>query len=453
MATAHENRNGTELPLGPVTELAIKSSLSPFQILLEHKVTYPPAIIKALGELYLEYNVAFGQLVDSNNEWSTDYQHGLSGPNNSPMNFAVQVDMLGLTPEFILEASDLKPEVIKERIRGMIFEIENSMAMYQFMMRGGGTTHFTDRYLSVLKEVRERHGRPIALLAVTQDKYLGMMAGEFGKQPGETITNEDVLELSGFDRLFSPDEFRTYIAANDGECEYLLYVRSSDPVSRLKDPRVIVDHPLLSDPELRRVIKANAVTFNVDAPGMPFERQINDTKGYMQKMGIAFEIRQESDLYSSSFAAHLSRGGSFAEFTGTKLSDDFRAYLNSRGVDLELAESGEIHLRAKPAKGAFGCYGHISARLCDGKRFRKELRKSIDQRGSYVVQPELETPRVTDPVSAVEYTYIDRVMLGMRNGMPILMGGFRMLLPIDSAEAKSRRIHGNGATLWAEIRS
>ena len=432
----------------------IRSSIGPFYTLPGYQTTYPAVVVQALAELYAEYNLAFCELVKANREWDTDYQFMFCSSGN-PINFGVQIDMTGLPQGFLDAASDMSVDEVREVLRRGIFEIENSLAMYQLIERicapAAEESFFKQRFRASLEQLRTRFDKPIALLAVTEQKHAAMLESEFGKQPGESLSDEEVRALSGFDCLFGPEEFRAHVAENSGKCDYLLYVRSSDPVDKLKKPNIEVDHPLLGDDEMRCVIKANAVTFNVDDPTMSPARRINDTKGYMAPMGMAFEIEATTDLYSVEFVAHLDAHGLYQEFEGARLSPEFAAYLVCNGVDPKQIETGEVHLRAKPIQGTYGCYGHVTGSLTDGKRFRGELRRQMRKRGAYVIQPEMQIPSIVNTTDGAEFQYIDRNFFAFTNGHPVFLGGFRSMMPVDSAEAKKGRIHGNCSTVWAEI--
>jgi hypothetical protein len=257
----------------------IRSSLAPFHALPEYRVRYPDVVVDALCQLYMEYNQAFAPLVEANREWEADYRHCIVG--DLPKNLWVQIDMVGLPQHFLDQAPSLDVGRVREMLRGAIFEIENSLAMYQLLERICGRSEFCHRFRSSLDAVRRRHNMPIALLAVTQEKYGLMMGSEFGRDADESISDDEVFELTGFDRFFGPDEFRAHVAENAGGCRYLLYVRSSDPVLKLKKPDVVVEHPLLSDPQMRSIIKSHALTFSVDDPLMDCSCRINDTKAYL----------------------------------------------------------------------------------------------------------------------------------------------------------------------------
>lgn len=442
--------------LGPIVSLPTESNVGSLQTLPEYIIPYPPVVVAALGELYDEYNRAFSPLVYANREWDTDYQYCSFGVGGRSINFGVQVDMLGLTEEFLEEVSRLNVAEVRERLRGMIFELENSLAMYQITERlcsqGSGGTNLRTRWRSALADLRRRFGKPIALLAVTDQKYFAMCESEFGKLDGQSVSDGEVQRLSGFDRFFSPTSFREHVVENNGRCDYLLFVRSSDPVDKLKKPETVIEQPLLGDSELRRIIKANAITFNIDAPDMDPSCRINDTKDYMSSMGMAFDILEESDLFSPAFQRHLVAGKLYHDFAdGSRLSSSFTRYLLDRGVAPVAVELGTVHLRAKPSKGAYGCYGHVTGPLSAAKEFRAELRRNMRQRGRYVIQPELETPCIVNATDEAAYTFIDRNFLTFTNGRPVFLGGVRMLLPTESLEAKRKRIHGNNSTVFAEI--
>ncbi len=440
--------------LGPIVERQdIPSSLAPFRVLPDYKVRYPKVIVAALGDLFAEYNAAFEPLVEANREWKTDYRFAVT-PDGVPANFAVQVDMVGLTEEFLRNAAKMPQKDVRETLRGMIFEIENSLAMYSLLEGGfawnSRESFFKARYRAVLEDIRRRTSRPIALLAVTDQKLEAMRASEFGKSEGEALTDAEVHKLSGFDRLFGPAEFRGHLEQRGG-CEYLLYVRSSDPVAKLKRPDTAVDHPLLADAAMRRVIKECSVTFNIDDPFWPVgdSRRINDTKWYMPPMGMAYSVVHEEDLWTPTFAAHLAKGKPYAEWESERLSTGFVAFLESFGSCPNEVEEGQRAVRLKPAQGTYGCYGHVSGPLPEG-RVRRDLRRGLKDRGPYVAQPELQCPVVINETGK-EFVFIDRNFLGLVGDEIRFLGGFRSLMPLDSTEAKNGRNHGSHHTVWAEI--
>lgn len=239
----------TRAKLGHTKEADIRSSLSPFLFLPAYKIYYPDVVIEALGNLYTEYNRAFGCLIEKNREWDTDYQHCMMGPHGSPVNFAVQIDMVGLPQGFLETAADVSENDMREVLRHSIFEIENSLAMYQVMeyifSSDSRDSFFKRQFRASLDEIRQRFGMPIALLAATDQKYEAMKESEFGKSPQELLSDAEVMQFSGFDRFFGQQEFREYLAYTSGKCNYLLYARTSDPVAKLKKPDVNVEHPLL----------------------------------------------------------------------------------------------------------------------------------------------------------------------------------------------------------------
>lgn len=430
----------------------IQSSLGPFRVLPGYKVKYPVSVIRALADLYAEYNRAFAPLIAKNHEWETDYcfcEH-----QGQLINFGVQIDMVGLPEEFLRVADTMPIHDVREILRRSIFEIENSLAMYQLLAElfseNGASSYFKQNFRACLDSLRKRFGMPVALLAVTDQKYVGMATSEFGVMDGSIVSPDTVSRLSGFDRFFSPAEFREHIEENGGECRYLLYVRSSDPIEKLKKPGVSVEHPLLADPEMRRVIRAHALTFNIDRPGAPYPELINDTKEYAPHMGMAFQVSGEAGIFAPEFMAHLDAGRPYAEFAGNRLSERFVDFLTSYGVNPQNVALGKSCLRAKPAKCTYGCYGHVRGSLPD-RKFRAELRAGLRQRGAYVIQPEMATPKIVNTNDETSFTYIDRNFFGYIGGQPTFFGGFRDLMPEASVEARNARVHGNSAAVWAEI--
>lgn len=451
--TNTRNPRVDEMPLGDIEHVTdLESSVGSLKRLRKYKVSYPPVVAQALGQLYMEYNEAFQPIVAANREWPADYQYCM-GPQGIPVNHLVQIDMNGLTRPLLDAMAELPVDEVRETLRHAIFEIENSLAMYQIMERSfaycGDTSAFSIMFRSSLRHIRATHNKPIALLAVTDEKYSSMAAFEFGVARGR-VSNELVHRLSGFDSLFSPAEFREHVEQHNGECKHLLYVRSSDPIAKLKRPSVVVRNSLLTDPLLRRIIKANSVTLNIDAPEMTSFQRINDTKAYMAPMHMGFEITCEDDLLSPAFGDHLKSGQHFDTFAAPRLSEAFTAYLQTRGVDPWAVETGQVLLRFKPAQGVYGCYGHHRGSLASMK-LRRKLRRELKGRGKYIVQTEIDVPTIVNTTSGAMYNYIDRNIMAIVNGRPEFLGGFRTMMPTDSEEAMRGRIHGNASTVWAEI--
>lgn len=435
----------------------IKSSMGPFRVLPDYVTVYPPVVIEALGQLYLEYNSAFGPIASKNREWEEDYRYCLSG--GSIVNWMIQIDMVGLPQTFLDEATDMSVDQVREILRYRIFEIENSLAMYQFINKIHATqqeSFFEKRFRLMLDYLRFKFDKKIALLAVTDEKWEGMKTSEFGKGPEEHLSDQEVFALSGFDRFFGPREFGDHLRENNGECRYLLYARTSDPVAKLKKPETIVHHPLLSDERIRKIIRAHSLTLNVDDPTWKIgdQRRINDTKVYLPPMQMAFLAQKETDFLTGEFIDYLmmNRGGA-KEFFGQRLSPGFVESVQSMGFGhLDQAGIGELDLRAKPAQGTYGCYGHTRGKITDSD-FRVDLRTGLRRRGPYVIQPEMSSPRIANTTNGENYSYIDRNFLAIMDGQPRFLGGFRSMMPIDSLEVARGRNHGSNFTVSAEIRS
>ena len=435
------------------TRTDIASTLGPFSAVHTYRVSYPPVVMEALTRLFREYNGTFAQLVALNREWSTDYQYCQHPDGTGPINFAAQIDMTGLSPAFLERATGMSVAEVMDELNRSIFEIENSIAMYQLLRQlfadGDGASCFQQGWDQALESLRSRSSMPIALLALTDEKYQSLCQTEFDRDGGDPPSAEEVKRLSGFDRFFGPTQFKRYVQENGAQCDYLLFVRASPPLSQLKKPDTPIEHPLLADDELRRLIKARAVTLNIDAPDMVHERRINDTKGYAAPMDLAYPITVEHDLYSRKFSDHLAANGQFSDFTGRgRLAGQLADFLERWGVDPERVASGERMMRCKPLKEAYGCYGHVMGPLSKSK-VRQNLRRELRKRGGCVVQPEI--PLLEAQVNGMACTAIDRVFVVVIDGEPHFIGGFRSLMPENTFEAQQGRNHGNGDTVWAEI--
>lgn len=403
------------------TEHEIASDIERFFV-LEGQVKYPLSVQSALIDLYKEYNNAFLELVNANKEFTSDYQYALTGPDNTPINFAVQIDMVGLPEGFLDTLQDRNPADIREFLRGRIFEIENSLAMTPLLSQIGevanGSSYFRNNWNTLISSVKARHGKRIAQLAVTDEKFKLMSEAELGSQD---FDNERVLSETGFDTFMGPRHLLEELSSSD---DYLYFVRASSPVNTLKNPSESVT-TILSNPEIRQYIKARSLTFNIDNPDSDGPI-INDTKGYQVPMGMAYYIESPSDLQEPAFAE----------------------FLASRGVDL----GSNPKLRGKPAAGVYGCYGHVRGNAHSIKKWGRPLEREMQVRGAYVIQPELPQSSFVNTASGQTYDYIHRIFLGTPDGVNYqFLGGFQNCIPSENMEARKGRIHGNHQAVWREI--
>jgi hypothetical protein len=393
------------------------------------EIEYPAVVVDALTNILREYNQSFRALVAANQEHPTDYRF-LRDKHGEPFNLGVQIDMRGLTPAFLRAAQFADEEDVRAAIKSGIFEIENSLAAYGIISntfsgnRGESNSLVHDRFRDHLEQLRRRHDMPVALLACTQEKYDGMLGFEFGRKPGEVISDAEVHKVSGFDRFFSPAELRDHLRQNNGESGYLLYARTSEPIAKLRKPLTASPETILEDSALRKVIREYAITLNIDSPQSPLgsAARINDTKAYLPVMGMAFHVDDVTKIDSPEFLKFVTDCGG-----------------DARSV-----------IRAKPMQSSYGCYGHLRGET-DNARFRKQLDSSIRQRGPYVLQLEKVTPQFADMSSTRTFNYIDRVFFGANGGEITYFGGVRTLSPSDGVEVKEGRIHGSATSIYAPI--
>lgn len=429
--------------LGPEVLVSdIPSIEGPFNTFPEYEIVYPPVVIEALGNLYAEYNEAFRKLVEANKENDDDYKYILD-KNGCPINLFVQIDMVALDESFLEKIRDVPEPVLREVLRRRIFEFENSLAMTPLLERvvadSEENMYFKREFRTSLEKIRNEHGKKVAVLAVTDAKYRAIMQSEFGSE-GEAISDDKINEISGFDTVMSPTMFKEYMEKlGENESEYLFIVRSSDPIDKLKNPKLPTPETLLSNPMYRKFIKQYSLTFNIDDPewGNTDPRRINDTKGYQESMYMAYTISDIDDLRSQGFLQFL-MGQGIIGASDIIDPDILRDKINA------------LHLRAKPSGGTYGCYGHCRGALGD-KKFRENLRSELNSRGSYVVQPEMIIPTIVDNKTGKSFKVIDRNFLTFVNGKPVFMQGYRTMMPIDSTEAKKGRIHGAGEARWARV--
>ncbi|MDP2860174.1 MAG: hypothetical protein Q8N98_00485, partial [bacterium] len=195
-------------------------------------------------------------------------------------------------------------------------------------------------------------------------------------------------------------------------------IRSSCPIEQLKNPHVHYMVPLLLNRDMRRIIKAHAITPDIDSPGRrDYDGMINDTKEYMEAMGMARIIRDLSEV------------------------EVIEEYFRRIGVKT---------VRIKPMLGSYGCYGHGRANLV-GQELSQKLRKSLAERGPYVIQPEMRLPQII--VGDTNYTFIDRVLMAFTGDKPEFLTCFRTLMPTESEQVRLGRVHGGKEAIYGEVLS
>ena len=443
-------KNHISLKLGKISSFEMKSSMSPFWTFSKFKTVYPKVVTQALVELYREYNQVFTTLVEKNREWDTDYQYCYY--NNLAISNLVRIDMVGLPDSFLQAAQDYSLSEVIEVLRGVVFEFESTTAMYQLLERIFPQSPFKTDFRYMLNSLRKKINKPIALLAVTEEKYELMLQKEFGRNKDNPPASDEVMELTGFDAFWGPKQFLEHFDSNGGECSYLLYVRASNPDTKLRKPKEKVVQPLLSDERIRRIVKANALTMNIDNPDDQMLCKINDTKAYMTKMGMGYRIESIGDVLSEDFIRLLEKNKNLSDFNNSFFTDSFYDYLNRIGVSINDAYIKKCLFRTKPLYDCHGSYGHSSGSFSE-REFRQTLKNSLKYRGPQILQPELSAQKVTNSDDGKSYTYIDRNFLTIHDDELKFVCGFRCFMPLDTMEGSKGRIHGNSNTVWSEITS
>ena len=405
----------------------------------DYSVQYPPVIVEALAQIFQEYNQVFQSLIKKNQEWPDDYKYCQTSEGKR-VNPFVQIDMKGLPEQLISQLVDMPVEAVVNILKPRIFEIENSLARYN-LMRGifswnGQPSRFQQNMDAALDRFREKYHRPVALLAVTKSKYEHMLATEFGLTPDDPRRHnpEYIHALSGFDYFFGPEDFDAHLAENNGECQYILYSRTSLPLDILQNPGSKIDIPLLQNPQTRKVIRENSISFNIDDLDSDPQNAINDTKAYLEPMGMGFTVTKPEDLDSPEFLAFLAEKG----------------LVNADGKI-----KSELNIRLKPVKGFYGCYQHIREQA-GSKTLAGKLKNGLKIIKEFVAQAELTITRVfnTNPSHPGSIGYIDRLFLYTEDGTPektMFIGGLRNLIPDGEVEMAKGNVHGNFAAIWAEI--
>lgn len=442
------------------------------------KIVYPPELIEALIIILNEYTNSFDKMIRV--KQGNDYYQPASF-NGKFVNFGFQIDMRALPPDFLEEAKKMPPLELASFLKKVIYEIENSLAMYS-LMRGlfGNFKEYSSKtflginFNTALELWKNYHEKKLVLGAVTIEKFESMLMWEFGISPENfgRLSLEELRKrvklLSGFDDFYGPVQLGRVNLE-----DVILYMRTSYPISWLKKPEEI-SIPLLQDPEKLALIRNRAITFNVDNPkevnflltlqnleivfdkGNGFGLIITDAqKRHLENLGLLHRVIKDifyPTIINDTKEALVLMGIAFplTRCEDINLNNPlFREFLESRG---ENPDNPTMRLRIKPAWLHYGGYGHKRGRWNE-QEFRRRLKKSLQTRGPYVVQPEIPPLIFKNESNKIEYAANDQMffLYDPLVGEYKFAGGQRISLPVESEEARRGRIHGNRQTVWAEI--
>ncbi|GAB4218622.1 MAG: hypothetical protein Fur009_0220 [Candidatus Microgenomates bacterium] len=426
-------------------------------------VEYPPNVVEAVTLILNHYNSAFDKVLRMR---QPEGSYPLAKFNGEFANLMVQVDMAGLPLRFLEQAKNLSPEEIAELIQRRIFEMENSLAMYN-LMRGFGSpdngedpdkpysplSFFGVNFDSYLKILKEYFDKGIFLGTATDAKYEAMATSEFGTFPNDLLSMDKeerkklVKSLSGYDGFLSPNGVETILKKN-----LPIYMRTSYPKVWLIHPgrNTPYNIPLLEDDKIREQLRKLSITPNIDDP-----RIINFIINGLQNGSLKVDVDENGIPFI----------GSSFEMTGgfcPQTINDTKEYFAYMGFPIvghsnletvkELIKNNP-NLRFKPLWLHYGCYGHL--RPADFKKpndFMEALRRNLKMRGPYLIQPEIPPYIVDDPENG-QFEVIHRLFFGFNplEGKYEFIGGLYDALPKESQEAKKGRIHGNKQAVWGQI--
>lgn len=407
-----------------ITRNDIPSSYGKFKIFSNHQIIYPQCIIDALKGICRENERVVSDIAYQHTESPTDYRFlKLNNDRDDFINLFVQVDMGGLSDIFLADADKFPPHILSTILKNRIFEIDDSLAMYNLMRdihSVDGPSSFKTRFDSALEEVRLRTGRKIAILATSDEKYESILRTELGILDGSTPSDDYVRRTIGFDRAFGPSAFKKHLQENENFSKYALYVRTSPSFDDLKNPNGKPISELLVNPTYRRIIRANSLTINVDDPASNVV--LSDSKAALPIMGMGYRANSLADIDS----------GTFLE------------WLVSRGL------TPDMFVRAKPIYGAYGAHGAFTTPVRNLLGAR--LENAIEKWGPYLIQPEILAATIRNNWDKKEYGFVDRLFIYSRcDGSGEFIGGLRNYMPTTSKEAKKNNYHGNSDAVWGEI--
>ena len=402
----------------------------------ESVVKFPKRLLDAFSRFLVRYNRAFQLLAETNKEHESDYQYCFA--NGNFINRFVQVDFRTPTQSFLSRVDLLSDEELDEWVESNVFEAENNLARLPLLVgmfrRDQPESYFGKRYGLALDNIRNKFGMPIALVAVTEEKYVNILREEFGIQdatPETRLSHDFVRAISGYDMVIGPKEAEELIRSGEMN-NILVYGRTSPPLSALRNTELLKDlHvPLLDNPENRRILRAQSLTPNFDPYTADPNAILNDTKAYQEALGIAFPVRTLDDL----------------SLTHTM------EYLHRRRIEPEHYSMHELRLKPNLR---YGGYDHIRE-VPIGFPLPAELAREIEEAlkyGTHYAQVEVYPTRVRNRRNGELYRTIERGFFAIDGDKPEdvhFLGSFGDMLLEDSVEAQKNTIHGQNDARWRE---
>ena len=427
------------------------------------EIHYPENVIAWLALLYERYCQSFHTLVETSKETDECYSYCYDTNGNINIPF-VQIDMSYLSQQYLETLAWFSAQEVATILSPYIFEIESSIARYNFLQKINQTQDnpdwFQAKFRQNLDAIRSYSGKKIVLLATTDEKKESITHEEFGKESFEELWSDIVFERSGFDDFRGPKQLQKYYESlqSEEESEYVFFTRASLDASalssRLKDSRIETRASLLSDDSLRQFIKKYSICTNIDNPNDSWVIPINDTKDYMEEVWLGSFVYSLEDIMSAESLQFLQKASNgFDWYEWKYYSTEIESYLLSIWYTQEEITNWDIELRLKPVHESYGAYGHING-SCKIKRFRNKVKKQLKNGVKYVVQAEKASAKLYNISEDTHYNAIQRVFLSRdpRNGEIQFLEWFVNALPSDSIEAQKNNIHGNKQAVWGHIK-
>jgi hypothetical protein len=427
-------------------------------------IEYPPKMVEALNILLERYNSAFTRVL----QLRQPDAYPLAYHNGNFTNMMVQVDMRGLPLGFLETIGDIPTEELAGVLNSLLYEAENSLAMYG-MMRGifspdaqtqySPQSFFGVNFDSALDLYKKLTGRPLVLAAVTEAKWQSMLNSEFGTEnlsSDNELTPEKVRLLSGFDRFVGPERLKRLLSKKDPQI--LLYMRTSYPASWLKNPaKEQLSIPILEDDGLREKIRELAITPNIDDPkGVNWFLNAISTGQFKMVSDSEYGFVLIPNVFEGKGGVVVGIINDTKEYLRFMDPERRRLVVDPAQVNELFSNNENIAVRLKPAFLHYGVYGHHRILLGEEKKKRKEVfdnfRSDMKRRGPYILEPELLDYSFSDE-EGQEWKASHRLFLAYdpRDSRYKFIGGLFNAEPANSEEARKGRLHGSDVTVWGQI--
>ena len=360
-----------------------------------------------------------------------------------------------MSQTFLNEIRDFSADDIANILAPFIFEYESSIARYPLLF-WINNNDFKKWFIKNLDEIREKTWKKIILLATTKSKLESIQEEEFWIKKWENIDSKYIKENSWFDNLWWPKELEHYYNNIEKweESNYIFFTRASIDTEWLKNQNKKEKSEILENDDLRKFLKENTITINIDNPNDKNTIPVNDTKEYMEDLWLWYFFTNINEIFSEELIEYLKtkewRAKGFSWFKWYFYKENLKNFLISSWVNEDELKTWKVIFRFKPVYESYWAYSQLASNLNTSKE-RKKLENISDWK-KFLLQLERPTKKIINENTWKEYLAIHRLFpYSDKEGEIYFNKSIINLMPINEKQKNTPTVHWGKTAEWWEI--